>query len=206
MVAGVLVTDRYSAYGFWPDALRQFCWAHLTRDMVAIAERGGDSERVGTGLLQEKDRMFGWWHRVRDGTLARSTFKMYMRLVRGRVWALLHEGVASSHPKTSKTCKRLVKQFDALWTFVYYEGVEPTNNAAEQRVRHGVLWRKTSHGTHSETGSRFVERILTVHASLRQQNRNVLEFVRDACRAKLGLCSAPSLLSQGSSEPLRQAA
>jgi hypothetical protein len=63
----------------------------------------------------------------------------------------------------------------------YREGVEPTNNAAELRIRHAVLLRKTSYGTHSGEGSRFVERILTVHASLRQQDRRVLEFVRDAC-------------------------
>ena len=41
-------------------------------------------------------------------------------------------------------------------------GVEPTNNAAEREVRHAVCWRKTSYGTDSAAGSRFVERILTV--------------------------------------------
>ena len=74
------------------------------------------------------------------------------------------------------------------------EGVEPTNNIAERAVRHGVLCRKTSYGTHSENGSRFIERILSVHATLRQQQRNVLHFVHDACRAALSGTAAPSLL------------
>ncbi|MBI4950784.1 MAG: transposase, partial [Myxococcales bacterium] len=191
---GVLVTDRHGAYNWWSDTLRQFCWAHLTRDFIKIAERGGDSERIGNDLLAEKDRMFAWWHRVRDCTLARSTFKVYMRQVQCRVEALLTEGATSSHAKTAKTCKNLLRHFHALWTFVYHEGVDPTNNAAEHKVRHGVLWRKTSYGTQSAEGSRFVERILTVHATLRQQSRSIVDFMRDACCAVLEHRSPPSLL------------
>ena len=67
-------------------------------------------------------------------------------------------------------------------------------NAAELRARHGVLWRKTSYGSHSAEGSRFVERILTAHASLRLQNRNVLDFVREASAALLNRSHPPSLL------------
>ena len=73
----------------------------------------------------------------------------------------------------------------ALWTFVRVEGIEPTNNAAERALRHAVLWRKASHGTDSETGSRFVEKILTVVATCRQQGRNVLECLTGCCRAAL---------------------
>ncbi len=117
-----------------------------------------------------------------------------MRSVRGRVEALLTEGAAVPHFKTARTCAKLLKRADALWTFLYVEGVEPTNNVAERAVRHGVLCRKTSYGTHSEEGSRFIERILSVHATLRQQQRNVLHFVHDACRAALHSTHAPSLL------------
>ena len=191
---GVLVSDRHGAYNWWPAVKHQFCWAHLIRDFVKIAERRCDSERIGNALLAEAERMFGWWHRVRDGTLARSTFRVYMRTVQRRVESLLAEGAAVPHFKTSKTCAKLLKRADALWTFLYVEGVEPTNNTAERAVRHGVLCRKTSYGTHSEEGSRFVERILSVHATLRQQRRNVLHFVHDACRAALDGTPPPSLL------------
>jgi hypothetical protein len=90
--AGVLVTDRHGAHGWWPGLARQFCWAHLIRDFKAIAERGCASERIGNALLDEASRMFAWWHRVRDGTLTRSTFKVYMRDLRRRVEDLLAEG------------------------------------------------------------------------------------------------------------------
>jgi hypothetical protein len=94
---------------------------------------------------------------------------------------------------------RLLKVFPALWLFVDREGVEPTNNVAEQRARHPVIWRRTSHGTQSQAGSRFVERILTVYATLRQQNRNVLDFLRAACAARLRGTHTPSLLPTVSS-------
>jgi len=72
--------------------------------------------------------------------------------------------------------------------------VEPTNNAAERAIRPAVLWRKGSFGTHSPGGSRFVERMLTVAATLRQQGRNVIEFLTRACEAALHGQAAPSLL------------
>jgi transposase len=54
------------------------------------------------------------------------------------------------------------------------EGLEPTNNASERALRHAVIWRKTSFGTQSTNGSRFVETMLTVVETCRQQKLNVL--------------------------------
>jgi transposase len=81
-----------------------------------------------------------------------------------------------------------------LWTFVWVAGIEPTNHAAERVLRHAVLWRKRSGGTDSEAGSRFVERMLSVVATARQQHRNVLELLTACCRARLDGSVAPSLL------------
>lgn len=195
-VIGVLVTDRHGAYNWWPDRSRQFCWAHLKRDFQTIAERPGESVRIGNALLEEVSRLFHFWHRTRDGTLKRATFQVYMRSVRQRVECLLAEGAALPHAKTSRTCRKLLAHAAAMWTFVRVEGVEPTNNGAERIVRHPVIMRKLSHGTHSKNGSRFIERILTVHASLKLQHRDVLAFVRQACEAALRGTIAPSLLPE----------
>ena len=170
-------------------------------------EREGESGRIGKEMLDEVARMFTWWHRVRDGTLARSSFRVYMRTVQRRFESLLKEGENGSHPKTSKTCAMLLKRRDALWTFVYFEGIEPTNNGAEQVVRHGVIIRKISYGTHSVAGGRFVERMRTVHATLRRQRRHILDFMRAACTAALRSQPAPSLLPvEASMIPLRRVA
>ena len=194
LVFGVLGTDRHGAYNFWPLRCRQFCWSHLIRDFTAISERPGSSGRIGSKLIEETNRMFGWWHRVRDGTLSRSSFRVYMRSLAMRVEALLAEGSELDDLKTSRTCAKLVKTKVALWTFVRIEGVEPTNNSAERAVRHGVLVRKVSGGTKSDGGSRFIERILTARATLRLQHRPILQFIQDACQARLRGTSPPSLL------------
>jgi transposase len=52
--------------------------------------------------------------------------------------------------------------------------VDPTNHAAERAIRPGVLWRKGRCGTQSAEGSRCVEAMMTVVATLKQQHRNVL--------------------------------
>jgi len=52
------------------------------------------------------------------------------------------------------------------------EGIEPTNNAGERSLRHAVIWRKSSFGTQSVAGSRFVETMLTAIETCRQQHRN----------------------------------
>ncbi len=208
LVFGVLGTDRHGAYNFWPLERRQFCWSHLDRDFTAISERPGAAGDMGRKLLDEADRMFAWWHRVRDSTLPRARFQVYMRPLRARVEAVLAEGVALGDPKTAHTCAKLLKSSEAMWTFVRIEGVEPTNNCGERAVRPGVIYRKLSGGTKSEAGSRFVERILTVRATLRLQDRPILSFLRAAAEARLRRSTPPSLLPREHHEsaPLRVAA
>jgi len=192
--SGILVTDRYSAYNWYPVRWRQLCWAHVLRDVEAMRGRDGRSEEIGDALLAQAHRMFTWWHRVRQGTLKRSTFRSDMTPLRREVERLLEAGRESGIPKTAGTCRDILKRREALWTFVQVEGVEPTNNTAERSIRPGVLWRKGSGGTQSAKGSRFVESMLTVVSTLKQQQRNVLAYLTEACDAALRGEAAPSLL------------
>ena len=193
---GILVTDRYSAYNWYPVRWRQLCWSHLLRDFEAIRGRGGTSEEIGDALLAQAHQMFEWWHRVREGTLARSTFRSYMSPLRREVERLLEAGSQCGVAKTEGTCHEILKRREALWTFVQVEGVEPTNNTAERSIRPGVQWRKVSFGTQSEDGSRFVESMMTVVATLKQQKRNVLAYLTAAHEAALRGETAPSLLPE----------
>ena len=191
---GYLVTDRWSAYTWYPSWRRQVCWAHLLRDIEAMIARGGRSREIGEALQAQARQMFHWWHRVRDGTLAPASFASYMRPIRREVERLLKAGQTCGVPKTEGTCREILKLRQALWTFVRHPEVEPTNNAAERAIRPGVLWRKNSFGTQSAEGSRFVEALMTVVATLKQQHRNVLDYLTAACEAALSGETAPSLL------------
>ena len=174
------------------------CWAHLKRDFQALVERGGESERIGRALLEQVEQMFGLWHRVRDGTLSRADFQTAMQPIQTHVGDLLHEGAALACDKTRRTCENILKLEVALWTFVRVEGVEPTNNSAERGLRRAVLWRRRSFGTQSEDGSHFVERVLTAVTTLRQQKRDVLDYLTEACAATMRGDKAPSLLPDAS--------
>jgi transposase len=117
-----------------------------------------------------------------------------MRPVRRRVEGRLRRGTAVAEAKTAATCRDLVKLTPALWTFIDLPDVEPTNNAAERAIRRAVLWRKGSFGSHSPAGSRFAERMLTIAATLKQQDRNVVDYITAACVESVHGGSAPSLL------------
>lgn len=191
---GIVGSDRYSAYNWIASYRRAVCWAHLDRDFQAFVDRGGESERVGQALLNQSRQMFHLWHQVKTSTLSRSDFQTQMEPIQTRVGELLREGTQLTHDKTRRTCENILKLEDALWTFVSVEGVEPTNNDAERPLRRAVLWRRRSFGTQSEAGSRFVERVLTAVATLRQQKRDVLEYLTEACTAAIQGHSPPSLL------------
>ena len=117
-----------------------------------------------------------------------------MNELRIEIADLLIDGEMCEMSPMSGICKRLLAEEEHLWTFITHEGIEPTNNAAERAVRQGVLWRKISFGTQSETGSRFAERIMTVVATLKQQRRDVLDYLTKACEAANWGLQAPSLL------------
>ncbi len=112
--------------------------------------------------------------------LSRPRFQEAMKPVREAVRRALQAGLRCRGGPTAGTCKELLSHEEWLWTFVDVEGVEPTNNEAERSERHGVLWRKTSGGTDSPQGSRFVERVLSVVETCRRQGKKVLDYL-SAC-------------------------
>jgi transposase len=197
----VVISDRLKSYA-WIKR-RQFCWAHLARDFQAMVDRGGESAEVGRLLLGHSERLFDWWHRVRDGTMARATLQSHVAMLRFSFRDDLRRGVGCGCAKTAGTCRELLAGETHLWTFVRVEGIEPTNNDAERALRHGVIYRELSGGTDSESGSRFVERMLTVVATCRQQEIDVLDYLTRCYRAHLDGQPIPSLLP---SEPVIQAA
>jgi transposase len=203
---GILVSDRWSAYNWIPEGMRQLCWAHLVRQFKGFADYGERARRIGNDLLVCCKTLFDQWHRVRDGTLARTDFEQNMRPVRGEILDRLREGSRCDAPKVAGRCREILKLQEALFTFVSVAGVEPTNNVAERAIRPAVLWRKGSFGTDSEQGSRFVERILTVVTTLRLQRRNVLDYVMSACQAHCHGQLAPSLLPPDASASSNSAA
>ena len=189
---GKLVTDRYGAYNFY-QLIRQICWAHLKRDFKAVSESKGELGQIGYELYGLAKNILKLRKRVRDGTLQWETFQRRMPELQKRVESLLKDG-ASFDGKLGGKCRKILKHKKYLWTFVQDQRVEPTNNFAERIVRQGVLWRKSSFGTQSERGARYVERVLTVCATCRLQGRSVIKYLRNVCHCHLNGLPIPSLI------------
>jgi transposase len=190
----VVTSDRHSSLEWIDPAWRQICWSHLARDFQAMIDRGGAGEATGHALLRLSKRMFRWWHRLRHGAIDRQRFQTIAARLRREVKAALGGGQGCGCAKTAATCFEILKVEEGLWTFVRVEGVEPTNNASERALRHAVIWRRISGGTDSADGSRFVERMLTVVATCRQQKRNVLDYLSSCFEAHLRGQKVPSLV------------
>jgi transposase len=189
---GVIHCDRARMY--WSYGRLQWCWAHLKRDFQGLIDSPClTRRRLGHDLMRPTKELFALWQKVRDGTLSRSDFRRQMEPVRARVESLLLRGYFNA--RVAGFCKGLWEHRQNLWTFVEVEGVEPTNNAAEQALRQAVIWRKLSFGTQSATGSRFVERMLTVVETCRRQKRDVFSWMVEAVKARFAGKPAPSLLS-----------
>jgi transposase len=189
---GVIHCDRARMY--WSFGRLQWCWAHLKRDFQGLIDSPcHTARRLGRDLMRPTKEMFALWQKVRDGTLSRAAFVEQMKPIRAEVESLLLRGYFNARVKGF--CKGLWQHRQNLWTFVEVEGVEPTNNAAEQALRQAVIWRKLSFGTQSAEGSRFVERLLTVVETCRRQQRNVLSWMVDAVEAHFAGKAAPSLLA-----------
>jgi len=199
---GIVVSDRFSAYNHLPTQQRQLCWAHLIRDLTAIAERPGASAEFGAELLGLQQQLFGHWHHYKEGTIdwpalqqdcwpIRQAFETMLKRV---VELGYQRGERTPWAKTVRTCQQILQLADGLWTFLETRGIEPTNNAAERALRQSVIQRKISHGVQSRQGAICRSRLLTVTTTLRQQGRDVWQFLEQAWIAHHRGGVMPSLL------------
>ena len=77
----------------------------------------------------------------------------------------------------------LLGRFATLWTFLFVEAVEPTNNLAERCLRPAVIFRKLSEGNQSDWGARFTERWMNVVCTLKQNAGNAFTFLTEVFSA-----------------------
>jgi len=193
--AGVVRCDRAKMY--WMRGRLQWCWAHRKRDFQALADSDdGVVKRLGPDRMRPTPELFRQWSRCRDGTIDRLAWKRNREPIRHTVEGLRRRGLFSGQPQLVGMCRELYAHRGWLGTFVDEEGVEPTNKGSARAWRQAVIWRKLSFGSQSRAGSRFVETMLTVIESCRQQSRKVFEYVTTAVEAHFADQPTPSLLTR----------
>jgi transposase len=192
-VIGTVCSDRFGVYQKIPVRQRAICWAHLKRDFQSFVEIGGASAEFGEAGLGIVKQVTDSWHAFRDRPVARATLRKRLSAVRGATRKWLEQNRISAVKRIGTFCRGLLKLEPAMWTFARVEGIEPTNNHAERMLRPAVCWRKTSLGSHSLAGCRFVERMLTVVQTLRLQGRSVMDYLTQALSAWRTRQPTPSL-------------
>ncbi|HMB06668.1 MAG TPA: IS66 family transposase [Isosphaeraceae bacterium] len=193
-IRGIVGRDRWSAYAKLLVAARQVCWAHLKRDFQKLVDRGGAAVGIGEAGLNAVRDLFALWGDFGAGRIDRAGLQRGLDPVARELHEALERGCRCADAKAATFCANLLALEPALWTFAQVEGVEPTNNHAERRLRSGVLWRQNACGCHSEAGCRFAERMLTVVQTLRLQKRSVLDYLDRALVAHRSGAPAPTLL------------
>jgi transposase len=180
--AGVLCSDRFSAYLKYHSGQAQFCWAHLKRNLLGIVEFTKNSavERFCRDALAEHARLFRLWHKFRGGQIDRGQLLLRSIPIQKRIFALAERHLESPHREVRNLATALFEHNERLFTFLDQEGVEPTNNRAEQALRTGVQWRKICFGNRSAKGEFATARLLTVAETCDLQRLNILAYLSAA--------------------------
>ena len=194
---GVLGCDYFSAYRKYMkdfSVCLQFCLAHLIRDVKFIMGLPGKRTPVyGERLLAAIRKMFRIIHR-RD-TMTPKGFQRALERARTDV---IHAALWAPRCKQAQNlANRFRLHGEAYFRFITTPGVEPTNNLAEQAIRFVVIDRRITQGTRSQRGQRWCERIWTAIATCAQQQRSVIEYLRDAVTAHFNDQPIPSLIRAG---------
>jgi len=191
----ILLADFFSANRMFvrlTGSKVQWCWAHLVRDIKFIAELDGRNvKKWAVRLLGIIKKMLKTWRRGKN----KKTTYWRKKLENFKQIFLVNVLRPPEHPE----CRKIKKRFsgngrEGYFLFLEVDGVEPTNNSTEQKIRFVVLDRRVTQGTNSDAGMRFYERIWTVVASCICQGKNIFKFLTQLLRAHYTNTPSPSIL------------
>jgi len=180
--SGALISDFYSAYVCYANPLQQFCLAHLIRDIKFLTTLPDTAtQHFGKTVLKHFKLLFRLWHRREE--FEPDYFLRRVGRLQRKLYTFVHSGnVPKGKAFTMK--KRLVKHWDNLFRFVENpELYQPTNNLAEQTLRHLIRIRRQTQGSRSAWGCTWTARIMTVLETCRKQKQSAWHFIHQAVRA-----------------------
>jgi len=157
--------------------------------------RQGGGIGVGHSDPQGEKRMFRAWHEYLDGKTTWQGLQEAVAPFRQQFHRFCVDGNAQDADDLwRKLGKSLLKLWPAVFRFIDVEGLEPTNNFAEQAVRPSVILRKLSQGTRSDMGSLCIARVMSVTATCRKQGLDILDYMTEALAAHWHGIPPPPLL------------
>ncbi|QJR80389.1 IS66 family transposase [Alteromonas pelagimontana] len=182
----MVVTDQYAGYHYIDDSHRQLCWAHILRNMQALADSWGTNKLCGAKLVRLIHLLFRLRHRFDKQCLSESSYLRRIITLQEHWQQALHEAQRLCTTRRYRNrCALLLKHDVMCWAFVNDHRIPLTNNEAERSLRSYVLWRKGSYGVWSHRGEQFRQRILSIVETCRKQSLNPLQWIRSILNAVL---------------------
>jgi transposase len=193
--------DRCPTYLSYHRGLAQFCWAHLQRTHKGIAEFAStaDALHFARDMLCGVERLFGLWYQFRgeagpgERLLTRSELIQQSIPIQKKICHLAKKFLDSEDREVRNFARAIYEHWDKLFTFIEQEGVDPTNNVSERRLRLFVLIRKITYGNRSAKGEIALARLLTVTQTCKLQQRPLLGYLLTAVHCHRRRQPAPSL-------------
>jgi transposase len=199
--AGVITSDDHSAYGsYHKNGPRQLCWAHIIRKLKALKDDRSSPHAYcfARHMLGDIGAVFSRWHAFQKSPGSRERLWIDTQPMREKMNDFCVIFRYSSDQRVQTRTKRLLDNWQHLFTFLKHDGVQPTNNSAERAIRPAVQWRKICFGSQSQIGEHFTERLLTVVSTCQLHDINAFEFltklVNTAFSANLHPPSLPASL------------
>jgi len=158
----------------------------MMRPFQKLSESGNETESwFGSRLVVAITEMLTTSHVWRDGACDDDDYFARIELCCATVMDLMEvEGARHQNGRIREPCKSLLKHKNRFFLFVDSKDIQPTNNVAERIVRSIVILRHLTQGTHSDLGTKFVERTQTVVACCILQARSILRVFIQAMRGE----------------------
>ena len=128
-------------------------------------------------MLKEIGAVFSRWHAFQKSPGTRKQLWVDTQPMRERMNDFCIIFRYSSDPRVQTRTKRLLDNWQHLFTFLEHDDVEPTNNSAERAIRPAVQWRKICFGSQSEIGEQFTGHLLSVVRTCQLHSINPFEFL-----------------------------
>lgn len=180
---GVLVSDCLAIYDD-VNEIQQKCYAHHLKALKNAEElASGHVEDIW--LVQELKSLLKNAIRIKKfrEQVGESRYQTGIQNIEKQANELipplgvLEEQIKKGHydryrESTQKVLKRLARQKDHLFTFLYYDYVDATNNLAERQLRPAVISRKISCGNKTPHGAKTWEVLTSLMQTWKQQEKH----------------------------------
>jgi transposase len=177
---GWLVADGLRIYASLPY-LQQKCLWHLLRNVRDLLEaKSGPAARFPRQLLALLRSALRLHHRQQAGQLTARGFASARGQLLCRCDRLLPGRLTDSD--NAHLARRLQTCRAALFPFLYYPDLPPTNARAEQEIRPAVVMRKTSACNRAETGAHTHEVLASLLRTCRKQHQSFIDLTTQRLR------------------------